>query len=110
MLGVINSFVHIIMYSYYLLAALGPNVQKYLWWKKYITTLQMVRHFYGCRENRCQSKPNRQSYAKLHHFAFLSASLLSAKQGKKGHTSLSQIKYFLVVLGFEVGSNKKGAR
>nr|QXU64631.1 fatty acid elongase 20 [Blattella germanica] len=43
LLGVINSFVHIIMYSYYLLAGLGPEVQKYLWWKKYITTLQMVQ-------------------------------------------------------------------
>lgn len=31
------------MYTYYLLAALGPEVQKYLWWKKYITVLQMVR-------------------------------------------------------------------
>ncbi|XP_015430291.1 PREDICTED: elongation of very long chain fatty acids protein AAEL008004-like [Dufourea novaeangliae] len=42
-IGVINSFVHIIMYTYYLLAALLPQYQKYLWWKKYITTLQMVR-------------------------------------------------------------------
>jgi len=41
-IGVINSFVHIIMYTYYLLAALGPELQKYLWWKKYITTLQLV--------------------------------------------------------------------
>lgn len=41
--GVINSFVHIIMYTYYLLAALGPQYQKYLWWKKYITNIQMVR-------------------------------------------------------------------
>lgn len=40
--GTINSFVHIIMYSYYLLAAMGPRVQKYLWWKKHITNLQMV--------------------------------------------------------------------
>lgn len=30
------------MYSYYLLAAMGPKVQKYLWWKKHITNLQMV--------------------------------------------------------------------
>lgn len=37
-----NSFVHIIMYTYYLLAGLGPEIQKYLWWKKYITTLQLV--------------------------------------------------------------------
>jgi hypothetical protein len=44
LLGLINTFVHIIMYTYYLLAALGPTVQKYLWWKKYLTTLQIVRH------------------------------------------------------------------
>jgi len=43
--GLINSFVHIIMYTYYLLAALGPTVQKYLWWKQYLTTLQLVRYF-----------------------------------------------------------------
>ncbi|KAK3913334.1 Elongation of very long chain fatty acids protein [Frankliniella fusca] len=41
--GFLNTFVHIVMYSYYLLAALGPQVQKYLWWKKYITVLQMVQ-------------------------------------------------------------------
>lgn len=41
-IGLINSFVHIIMYAYYLLSALGPQMQKYLWWKKYITNMQMV--------------------------------------------------------------------
>ncbi|XP_011643468.1 elongation of very long chain fatty acids protein AAEL008004 [Pogonomyrmex barbatus] len=43
--GIINSFVHIIMYTYYLLAALLPHRQhqRYLWWKKYITTLQMTQ-------------------------------------------------------------------
>lgn len=30
------------MYTYYMLAAMGPKVQKYLWWKKYLTVLQMV--------------------------------------------------------------------
>ncbi|XP_067008076.1 very long chain fatty acid elongase 7 [Anabrus simplex] len=43
LLGIINSFVHIIMYSYYLLAGLGPQYQKYLWWKKYLTMLQLVQ-------------------------------------------------------------------
>lgn len=38
----LNTFVHIIMYLYYLLAALGPRFQKYIWWKKYLTVLQMV--------------------------------------------------------------------
>lgn len=31
------------MYSYYFLAALGPQYQKFLWWKKYLTTIQMVQ-------------------------------------------------------------------
>ena len=37
-----NSFVHVIMYLYYALAACGPSVHKYLYWKKYLTMLQMV--------------------------------------------------------------------
>lgn len=31
------------MYGYYLLAALGPRIQPYLWWKKYLTALQMIQ-------------------------------------------------------------------
>lgn len=42
LIGVINSFVHIIMYTYYMFAACGPQFQKYLFWKRHITTLQMV--------------------------------------------------------------------
>ncbi|XP_055381231.1 elongation of very long chain fatty acids protein AAEL008004-like isoform X3 [Condylostylus longicornis] len=41
--GLLNTFVHIIMYTYYLFAAMGPQYQKYLWWKKYLTALQMVQ-------------------------------------------------------------------
>lgn len=41
--GLLNTFVHIVMYSYYLLAAFGPGMQKYLWWKKYLTVMQMVQ-------------------------------------------------------------------
>lgn len=41
--GLLNTFVHIVMYTYYLFSALGPQFQKYLWWKKYLTSLQMVQ-------------------------------------------------------------------
>ncbi|XP_014485159.1 PREDICTED: elongation of very long chain fatty acids protein AAEL008004-like isoform X2 [Dinoponera quadriceps] len=41
--GLLNTFVHIVMYTYYLLAALGPWVQPYLWWKKYLTAFQMLQ-------------------------------------------------------------------
>lgn len=42
LLGLINSFIHVIMYVYYMLAAMGPQVQKHLWWKKYLTVMQIV--------------------------------------------------------------------
>uniref|UniRef100_A0A8D8Z7K4 Elongation of very long chain fatty acids protein n=2 Tax=Cacopsylla melanoneura TaxID=428564 RepID=A0A8D8Z7K4_9HEMI len=41
--GFLNCIVHVVMYSYYFLAALGPSVQKYLWWKKYLTKFQLVQ-------------------------------------------------------------------
>lgn len=40
--ALLNCVVHVIMYSYYGLTAMGPNYQKYLWWKKYLTTIQLV--------------------------------------------------------------------
>ena len=58
----LNSGVHMVMYLYYFLAACGPSLQKwvsnnfgtiavmfndpfhrYLWWKRYLTTMQMVQ-------------------------------------------------------------------
>lgn len=36
-----NMLIHVIMYAYYGLATFGPGIQKYLWWKKYLTTLQI---------------------------------------------------------------------
>ncbi|GIY34616.1 elongation of very long chain fatty acids protein 7 [Caerostris darwini] len=37
----LNSVIHIIMYTYYGLAAMGPEMQKYLWWKEHLTKIQM---------------------------------------------------------------------
>ncbi|XP_055933505.1 elongation of very long chain fatty acids protein 4-like [Argiope bruennichi] len=41
--GVTNSIVHIVMYTYYGLAAIGPEVQKHLWWKEYLTRMQILQ-------------------------------------------------------------------
>ncbi|XP_046915792.2 very long chain fatty acid elongase 7 [Dermatophagoides farinae] len=38
-----NTVIHVIMYSYYAIASFGPEMQKYLWWKKYITQLQLLQ-------------------------------------------------------------------
>lgn len=43
LLCILNSFIHVVMYGYYLLAAMGPRVRPYLWWKKYLTTMQMIQ-------------------------------------------------------------------
>lgn len=37
----LNSAVHVVMYGYYALAALGPGYRKHLWWKKYVTLFQI---------------------------------------------------------------------
>jgi len=42
-MGYLNTFVHTVMYSYYLLAAMGPAMKPYLWWKKYLTKLQLTQ-------------------------------------------------------------------
>ncbi|XP_037294642.1 elongation of very long chain fatty acids protein-like [Manduca sexta] len=41
-LGVINSLVHVVMYGYYGLSVF-PSLTKYLWWKKYITMMQLIQ-------------------------------------------------------------------
>ncbi|KAJ0180128.1 hypothetical protein K1T71_004719 [Dendrolimus kikuchii] len=43
--NIVNNLVHVIMYSYYMVAAMGPKYQKYLWWKKHLTTLQLAQFF-----------------------------------------------------------------
>lgn len=40
--AMVNAGVHVIMYTYYGLSAAGPRFQKYLWWKKHMTAIQLV--------------------------------------------------------------------
>ncbi|KAI8773241.1 elongation of very long chain fatty acids protein 2 [Biomphalaria glabrata] len=49
--GGINSFVHVIMYTYYGLSAMGPHYQKYIWWKRYLTQFQICQ--FVCISLRC---------------------------------------------------------
>ncbi|KAJ6644446.1 Elongation of very long chain fatty acids protein 4 [Pseudolycoriella hygida] len=41
----LNTLVHVVMYFYYFLASLGPEYKQYLWWKKYLTIVQIVQFF-----------------------------------------------------------------
>ncbi|RWS23005.1 elongation of very long chain fatty acids protein-like protein [Leptotrombidium deliense] len=53
MFPLLNSFVHTIMYFYYGLSAIGPQMQPYLRWKRYLTSIQMLQFviviIYGLR-------------------------------------------------------------
>uniref|UniRef100_A0A8D8PMD8 Elongation of very long chain fatty acids protein n=1 Tax=Cacopsylla melanoneura TaxID=428564 RepID=A0A8D8PMD8_9HEMI len=51
--GSLNALVHVVMNSYYFLAAFGPEVQKYLWWKKYITKFQLIQFGLMCLHQVC---------------------------------------------------------
>ncbi|CAK1553385.1 unnamed protein product [Leptosia nina] len=42
-IGFLNSLVHVFMYTYYGLSALGPKVSKYIFWKKHMTKFQMIQ-------------------------------------------------------------------
>ncbi|KAJ0180129.1 hypothetical protein K1T71_004720 [Dendrolimus kikuchii] len=41
--GMLNSFVHVLMYAYYGISSLGPEYAKFVWWKKHLTKVQLVQ-------------------------------------------------------------------
>nr|UBB58396.1 fatty acid elongase 5 [Paedocypris micromegethes] len=47
-----NSFIHVLMYSYYGLSAI-PAARPYLWWKKYITQGQLVQFVLTALQTAC---------------------------------------------------------
>ncbi|KAF7653015.1 hypothetical protein LDENG_00088190 [Lucifuga dentata] len=46
--AMVNAVVHVIMYFYYGLSAAGPRFQKYLWWKKHMTAIQLTQFILVC--------------------------------------------------------------
>lgn len=41
--GLVNSFVHTVMYGYYFLTSYKPELKNSIWWKKHITQLQLLQ-------------------------------------------------------------------
>ncbi|XP_068137463.1 very long chain fatty acid elongase 5 isoform X1 [Hyperolius riggenbachi] len=48
----LNSFIHVLMYSYYGLSAV-PAMRPYLWWKKYITQCQLTQFVLTMTQTSC---------------------------------------------------------
>ena len=42
MFPIVNGMVHSIMYTYYILSTFD-SIKPYLWWKKYVTTIQLIQ-------------------------------------------------------------------
>lgn len=42
MFPIVNGLVHTVMYTYYILSTF-ESVKPYLWWKKYVTTIQLIQ-------------------------------------------------------------------
>lgn len=48
--GFINSIIHVVMYTYYLVSAFNPQYKNNIWWKKYITQMQIVSGLFNNHE------------------------------------------------------------
>lgn len=48
----LNSFIHVLMYSYYGLSAV-PSMRPYLWWKRYITQCQLTQFVLTMTQTTC---------------------------------------------------------
>ncbi|KAH8306955.1 hypothetical protein KR044_001653, partial [Drosophila immigrans] len=44
-MALLNTFVHTVMYFYYMISAIYPGLKGSLWWKKYITIIQILQFF-----------------------------------------------------------------
>ncbi|XP_017836674.1 elongation of very long chain fatty acids protein F-like [Drosophila busckii] len=43
LMGILNTCVHSVMYTYYFFSAKYPQLKQSIWWKKYITTIQIAQ-------------------------------------------------------------------
>ncbi|XP_052130767.1 elongation of very long chain fatty acids protein AAEL008004-like [Frankliniella occidentalis] len=41
--NLVNNAVHVMLYAYYMVSAMGPQYAKYIWWKKYLTKTQLAQ-------------------------------------------------------------------
>lgn len=46
MVGIVNGFVHVVMYFYYFLCGIKPELKQSIWWKKHVTQMQLAQFTY----------------------------------------------------------------
>ncbi|KAJ2947127.1 hypothetical protein O0L34_g16479 [Tuta absoluta] len=98
-IGFLNSLVHVFMYTYYGLAALGPQVAKYLTWKKYMTTFQLVQfvsiiiqYVISVKYSECPPAQGAAAFVALNTLFFLLLFLNFYRQTYKKNTSMNELK------------------
>jgi len=98
--ALMNSFVHIIMYGYYSLSALGPRLYPYLWWKRYLTRLQLLQFALGlvwgtqAIVSRCEYQPwlSYTGVAYMLSFLFLFGRFYTQKYTRNGTKCIQFVK------------------
>ncbi|KAI5643769.1 GNS1/SUR4 family domain-containing protein [Phthorimaea operculella] len=98
-IGFLNSLVHVFMYTYYGLAALGPHVAKYLTWKKYMTTFQLVQfvsiivqYIISIKYSECPPAQGVATFVACNTFFFLLLFLNFYRQSYKKKSSTNGLK------------------
>ncbi|KAA0194984.1 Elongation of very long chain fatty acids protein 7 [Fasciolopsis buskii] len=74
--AMLNSFIHFLMYSYYGLAAAGPRYRQYLWWKKHLTTAQIIQFIVVIFHSVYTLTLHDCNYPKLFNYMILSYALI----------------------------------
>ncbi|KAL9891537.1 very long chain fatty acid elongase 7 isoform 2-T2 [Glossina fuscipes fuscipes] len=123
--ALLNTFVHVVMYFYYMISAMGPKYQKYIWWKKYLTTFQMVQfvaiftHQFQLLFHECDYPRGFMIYIGLHGVMFLllfsdfyKAKYTKGIQANKSHIERNGTNYKNCPINGEIytnGHSNKGA-
>lgn len=109
-LCMLNSLIHTIMYAYYGLSAMGPSVQKYLWWKKYLTQMQLIQFAIVMTHSLVNISNNECTYPKGYSIAFvlygIFITLLFMNFYQKSYSKEEKAKY-LNGKSAKIGNGKK---
>lgn len=100
------------MYFYYMVSAMGPEYQKYIWWKKYLTTFQMVQfvaiftHQFQLLFTECNYPKGFMVWIALHGvmFLFLFSDFYKVKytNTKKSNQGLCMVSFTILILYLDV--------
>lgn len=117
LIALVNTMIHTIMYTYYALSAAGPEYQKYLWWKQYLTLAQVLQFIlfmghsvYGLLTPGCSYHPFFHGLELVYAILFFSMFFTFYRKAYpgKGTTKATKSNSMADSAGNELNNNAKG--